>query len=108
MMSTIMIAQCAVFWWPGALRLADQFWEVVVMISVYPQHIFGSGVRLVLLTVLPIAFMSQVPVEAVREGDPMKVLAVLAAAVFYGALAIVVFDRGLRRYTSGNRMVLNR
>ena len=108
MMASIVIAQCWVFWWPGALRLADQFWEVVVMISVYPQHIFGPGVRLVLFTVLPIAFMSQVPVEAVRDGDPLKALSVLAAAIFYGALAVVVFDRGLRRYTSGNRMVLNR
>ena len=108
MLSSIAIAQCAVFWWPGALKLADQFWEVTVMISVYPQHVFGSGVRLVLFTVLPVAFMSQVPVEAVREADPLKALSVVAAAIVYGALAVVVFDRGLRRYASGNRMVVNR
>jgi ABC-2 type transport system permease protein len=108
MMATIGIAQCVVFWWPAALKLAEQFWELVIMITVYPQHVFGPGVRLVLFTLLPIAFMSQVPVEAIREADPLKALSVVAAALFYGALAIVVFDRGLRHYASGNRMVVNR
>ncbi|MBM3547520.1 MAG: hypothetical protein FJX54_11235 [Alphaproteobacteria bacterium] len=108
MMSIILIAQCAVFWWPALLRLAEQFWEVVIIISVYPQHVFGAGIRLVLLTLLPIAFVSQLPVEAIREADAMKVLAVIAAAILYGALAVVIFDRGLRHYASGNRLVVNR
>ena len=107
-LATVVVAQCAVFWWPAAVRLADQFWEVMVMISVYPQHVFGPAVRLVLFTVLPVAFVSQVPVEAVREADPLKALSVIAAAIVYGSLALVVFDRGLRRYASGNQMVVNR
>lgn len=108
MMATVVISQCAVFWWPGVLRLAEQFWEVILMITIYPQHVFGPTVRLLLFTVLPVAFVSQVPVEAIREGDPLKMLSVFAAAIFYGALAIAVFDRGLRRYQSGNQMVANR
>jgi hypothetical protein len=30
---------------------------------------------------------------------------VLAAAVGYGALAVWIFERGLRRYASGNRIL---
>ncbi len=108
MMATVVISQCMVFWWPGVLRLAEQFWEVILMITVYPQHVFGPAIRLVLFTVLPVAFMSQVPVEAIREGDPLKMLAVFAAALVYGTLSVIVFDRGLRRYQSGNQMVVNR
>ncbi len=37
-----------------------------------------------------------------------KAMAVMAAALVYGALAIFVFDRGLNRYASDNRMVVNR
>jgi ABC-type uncharacterized transport system permease subunit len=80
----------------------------VIMTTVYPQHVFGSTVRLVLFTLLPVAFMAQVPVEAIREADPLKALSVIAAAIFYGALAVIVFDRGLGHYASGNRMVTNR
>jgi ABC-2 type transport system permease protein len=108
LMATIVIAQCAVFWWPRLLRLAEQFWELVLMITVYPQHVFGPAVRLVLFTLLPVAFIAQMPVEAIREADVLKALSVVAAALFYGALAVVIFDRGLKHYASGNRMVVNR
>jgi ABC-2 type transport system permease protein len=108
MLATFVMGQCLVFWWPRAVRLGEELVNVVLMISVYPQHVFGAGMRIVLFTLLPVAFISQLPVEAVREADLAKALAVLAAALVYGALAIFVFDRGLKRYASGNRLLVNR
>jgi ABC-2 type transport system permease protein len=108
MLATFVMGQCLVFWWPRALRLGEELLQVVLMISVYPQHIFGAGVRILLFTLLPVAFMSQVPVEAVREADGLKAFAVIAAAMVYAGLAVFVFERGLRRYASGNRMIVNR
>jgi ABC-2 type transport system permease protein len=108
LLATTTIAHSLVFWWPRAVKIGEQVYEVIVMIAVYPQHVFGPSVRLALFTILPVAFISQVPVEAVREASIEKAVAVLVAAALYGALAVLVFDRGLRRYTSGNRMVENR
>jgi ABC-2 type transport system permease protein len=108
MLATFVMGQCLVFWWPRAVRLGEELVNVVLMISVYPQHVFGAGMRIVLFTLLPVAFISQLPVEAVREADLAKALAVLAAALVYGALAIFVFDCGLKRYASGNRLLVNR
>lgn len=108
MIATLTIAQCAVFWFPRAVRLGEEFYNVVLMISVYPQHVFGAGFRILLFTLIPVGFMSQLPAEAIREADPWKAAAVLAAAAFYGGLALLVFDRGLQRYASGNRMLVNR
>jgi ABC-type uncharacterized transport system permease subunit len=54
--------------------------------------------------VFPTAFVALVPVEAVREADPLKLLALLAASLIYGGLAVLIFERGLRRYASGNRI----
>jgi ABC-2 type transport system permease protein len=108
MLATFVIGQCVVFWWPRAVRLGEELVNVVLMISVYPQHVFGAGIRIVLFTLLPVAFISQVPVEAVREADPTKVAMVILAACIYAALAVFIFERGLRHYASGNRMVVNR
>jgi ABC-type uncharacterized transport system permease subunit len=108
MLATFVMGQCLVFWWPRAVRLGEELVNVVLMISVYPQHVFGAGMRILLFTLLPVAFISQLPVEAVREADAFKAMAVMAAALVYGALAIFVFDCGLKRYASGNRMVVNR
>jgi ABC-2 type transport system permease protein len=108
MLATFVMGQCLVFWWPRAVRLGEELVNVVLMISVYPQHVFGAGMRIVLFTVLPVGFISQLPVEAIREADWAKAAAVLAAACIYGFLAVFVFEQGLRRYASGNRMVVNR
>lgn len=65
----------------------------------------GFAVRFLLLTVFPAGFVAMVPVEAVRDGDPVKVAACAAAAVVYAGLAWLVFERGLRHYTSGSRII---
>ena len=97
--------QCLVFWVPGAVRLCEEVFEMFLSVSFFPQHPFGFTVRLVLFTLVPAAFVSLLPVEAVREGDPWKGLAVLGAALVYAALAVAIFERGLRRYESGNRLL---
>jgi len=56
-------------------------------------------------TVFPAAFVAFFPAEVVRQPDLGGVLGMLAAALVYATLAVVVFDRGLRRYRSGNRLL---
>jgi len=106
--ASLVIAHAAVFWWPRAGRLGEETLQAIIMIAVYPQHVYGMAVRVVLFTLLPVGFIALMPVEAVRDADPWKAAAVLAAAAVYGALAWRVFDRGLGRYRSGNLLVQNR
>ncbi|MBV9522025.1 MAG: ABC-2 family transporter protein, partial [Alphaproteobacteria bacterium] len=97
--------QCLVFWFPGAAPLCEELFNTFIMVAFYPQHPFGFAVRLMLFTFFPTAFVALLPVEAVREADPVKITALLAAAALYACLAVIVFERGMRRYTSGNRML---
>ncbi|HET6521747.1 MAG TPA: ABC-2 family transporter protein [Geminicoccaceae bacterium] len=103
--ATATLIQCIVFWLPGALGLCEAVFQMFLMVAFYPQHPFGFTVRVVLFTLFPTAFVTLLPVEAVRDASAPKALAVLAAAAFYAALAVAVFDRGLRRYASGNRLL---
>jgi hypothetical protein len=41
----------------------------------------------------------------VREANPLKATLVFTAALVYGWLAKWIFDRGVRLYASGNRML---
>jgi len=76
-----------------------------LMTAVYPQHAYGFMVRMLLFTLFPTALVSFLPVEAVRDADPLKTLAMIGAAAVYAGIGAVVFERGLRRYASGNRIV---
>lgn len=103
--SAVAIMQCLVFWWPRALGFCEHLYEMFVMVTYYPQHAYGFGARVLLLTVFPAALIGFLPVEAVRAHSAVLMAAVVAAAVVYAGLALAVFTLGLRRYASGNRFV---
>jgi hypothetical protein len=42
------------------------------------------------------------PTEAIRNPEATNVVSMLGAALVYSLLAVAVFNRGLRRYASGN------
>lgn len=99
------MASGVVFWLPGAALLAEEVFQKFLMVAYCPEHPFGFAVRLILPTVFPAGFVAMMPVEAVRSADPLKVVARAGAAVVYAGLAWLVFERGLKRYTSGNRII---
>jgi ABC-2 type transport system permease protein len=103
--ATTVIIQCLVFWQPRAIALCEELFNTLLMVAYYPQHPFGLTVRIVLFTVFPAAFVAFLPAEAIRHPDAANVFAMLAAAVTYSILALAVFNRGLRRYTSGNSVL---
>lgn len=105
MAATLAITQCIVFWWPRAFSLCEDLFNMLMMTMFYPQHPYGLTVRIVLMTVFPTALIALVPVEAVREGSVTKACAVVTAAAVYSVLAKWIFDRGVRSYASGNRML---
>jgi ABC-2 type transport system permease protein len=103
--ATLAITQCIVFWLPRAQSFCEDLFNTMMMVVFYPQHPFGLTVRIALLTIFPSALIALMPVEAVREASLAKGVAVLGGAMIYASLAKWVFDRGVRRYTSGNRML---
>ena len=103
--ATIVITQCIVFWFPRAHSLCEDLFNMMMMIMFYPQHPYAAFIRILLMTVFPTALIALLPVEAVREGSIGKATAVILGAAVYAWLAKWVFDRGLRSYASGNRML---
>jgi len=103
--ATATLFQCLAYWLPGAALLAEELFQMFMMVAYYPEHPFGFAVRLILLTVFPAGFVAMIPVEAVRDADPLKLAACAGAAFIYAGLAWRVFEMGLRRYTSGSRII---
>ena len=103
--ATVVAIQCLVFWVPTALALCEELFNTLMLVTCYPQHPFALPVRIVLFTVFPAAFAAFVPAEVVRHPSAGGVLLMLAAATIYSAVALAVFDRGLKHYRSGNRLL---
>jgi ABC-2 type transport system permease protein len=100
------LANALAFWLGQAEGISQQVMNALIMFSTYPTTLFTGLVRVVLFTAIPAGFIAYVPVRFLREFQPWQLASVLAVAVFYVALAAVVFDRGLRRYESGNLVAM--
>jgi ABC-2 type transport system permease protein len=94
-----------VFFTSARGRLFDQLFECFLTLSLVPQIGLPAFVQVLLYTALPAAFVGFVPVEILRSFSWSELAATATAAVVFPLLAAALFQRGLRRYASGNRML---
>jgi ABC-2 type transport system permease protein len=103
-LSSFVIAQSLAFWLGPIQNLARQLSEFVITFSVYPQTIFPFFFKIVLFTIIPAGFIGFLPVEVMRNFGILSFIGTIAASSIYIGLALMVFQRGLRHYESGNRI----
>jgi ABC-2 type transport system permease protein len=101
-LAAMIMLQSLAFLIAGINTSADNLFDVFITLALYPQNVYGSAVRLLLFTVIPVAYIGLLPVEIMRHFSWSMLGGVIAAAAFYLWLAILIFNRGLRFYTSGN------
>jgi ABC-2 type transport system permease protein len=94
------------FWLGNAEGLATQMWNALITFTTYPASLFQGLVRVLLFTLLPAGFLSYIPVQLLRQFDPLWFLGEVAVAVGALAVSVWVFYRGLHRYESGNLLIL--
>lgn len=82
--------------------LAQQMLGALTTFSTYPMNIFTGVVRLLLFTVIPAGFVSFVPLQLLQQFSWPLLGGMVGFTVLIVAVAIGVFELGLRRYESGN------
>lgn len=76
--------------------------EFMLNFSLYPDSIYGRGIRIVMYTLLPAGFMVFLPIKVLSVFSWGGFLGLLAVDSVYVVLAYLFFRRGLSRYESGN------
>ncbi len=90
----------------NAEAAASQAQNALMNFSLYPGSIFHGWVKVLLLTAIPAGFVGHIPVELLREFDLGRLAMLLGFAAFIWLIAIAAFRLGLRRYESGNLIVM--
>ncbi len=78
----------------------------LVSLSSYPTVIFHGIIKAVLFTLIPAGFLSYVPVQLLRAFSWPLLGGLVLFTVAITAAAIGVFQAGLRRYESGNLVLM--
>lgn len=85
--------------------LAQLVIEFLISFGIYPEGIFGRGVKYILYTIIPTAFIVYIPASAIKQFTFSMLLQVLGIAVVWIIIAYTMFYKGLKRYESGNLIV---
>jgi ABC-2 type transport system permease protein len=91
------------FWLGDSHALSKQLFEFLLTFSNYPKSIYVGALKVVLLTVVPSAFIGFIPVETVKNHSLSGMCFVLTFASVYSYCAAKFFYYGLKRYSSGNK-----
>ena len=105
-LSATIVWQSLAFWLGNAEGLAAQMWNALLLFGTYPMPLFRGAVKVVIFTAVPAAFMTHVPVQLLHQFDLAWLAAEVAFALGSLVVAVWVFYRGLRRYESGNLMIM--
>jgi ABC-2 type transport system permease protein len=94
------------FWLGNAEGLTLQLSNALVSFATYPSPLFRGALKLILMTVIPAWYIGHLPTALLHSFDAAGLLAEVGMAALALAIGVAVFYRGLRRYESGNLMVL--
>lgn len=101
----LVLVSSLAFWVGSATQISSQALMALITFASYPVTLFDGTAKLLLFTVMPAALMGTVPADFVR-GFGWSGLGLMAAgAAAFLSLAILAFQRGLRRYESGSAIV---
>lgn len=92
------------FWLVRADAFSDHMINGVISFSTYPDGIFQGVSRFLIYHLLPVGMAIYRPVHMMIQFDAGAFLAVLGYTALLWVTAVLVFYRGLRRYSSSNLM----
>jgi ABC-2 type transport system permease protein len=102
--ATFAAAGSLAFFIGNSAAVSSALTEFMLSFSLYPEGVFGSGLRWMLYTIVPSGFVAFMPLRVFKALDWWFVPVLYLVAGVYVLLSYRLFKLGLKRYESGNRM----
>lgn len=102
-----LVANTLAFWGVSG-DTGENAFVAFLIASTNPQSGFGTWGKLALLTIFPAGYIALLPVEIIRDFRWDYMMLQLGGSTTVFAFSLWLFNRGLKRYTSGNRFIVQR
>jgi ABC-2 type transport system permease protein len=100
--SALVLAMSLAFWITSSQGVEGSYFTLMEF-SRLPREAFKGVASIVFVWILPVVVVSNAPARSILHGfEPVWALGLCAATCAWLALAVTVFRRGLRRYTSAS------
>ena len=104
MTSIAIIYGSLAFWFNNTEMLADTGNSLMVNFATYPDGIFKGVVKTLFYTIIPIGFSNYIPVQILTKFNILSLLIVIGVTAFILFIAVTIFYKGLKNYSSSNLM----
>ncbi len=91
------------FWLKDFHGSAEEIYFNFFIMATRPEAVFSGWMLVIVLTVMPISFMTHIPLHALLDDSLPALVFAVAGTFFCAASAYAIFSVGLKRYESGNR-----
>lgn len=98
-------AETLTFYVGSASTIGRTISEFMLSFSIYPEGIFGQGVRWMMYSLVPAGFLAFLPYRIYSSFSAKHLLLLLVVDLLYVVAGYMFFRAGLRRYESGNLVV---
>lgn len=96
------ITQSLAFYIGNYEESGERWFWILFTIGLYPQTAFTGALKLITLTIIPIFFVVEMPVNLLKEFHWELFAGMLGFWLVTFMIGLWMFNRGLRRYESGN------
>lgn len=92
------------FWFSKTDIITDTINSLMINFGTYPDGIFEGVAKGLLYTIIPVGFAIFVPVKVLTNFNIYSFLIIMLVTIILVTLAFVMFNKGLKRYSSSNLM----
>lgn len=92
------------FWFNKSDLIADTMNHLMINFATYPDGIFKGIVKGLLYTIIPVGITTYIPVKILTQFNIYKFGIVIFVTILLIILTFIIFNKGLKRYSSSNLM----
>lgn len=92
------------FWIVKSDYIAGTINNMMTNFSTYPEGIFKGLARIILYTLIPVGISTYLPMSVFMKFNVINILLVIIITIVMILFSFLVFNRGLKRYSSSNLM----
>ena len=93
------------FWFTRSDLIADTINSQMVNLATYPDSIFRGSAKIILYTLVPVGIVNYIPLHLINEFNLGLFIILMILAVIFIGFAFIIFNAGLKRYSSTNLMI---
>jgi len=92
------------FWFGRVEVVSNTINGLMINFATYPDGIFKGFIKVLFYTVIPIGFVNYIPIHLIDSFNIIGFISVIGFATMMVILSVIIFNRGLRHYSSSNLM----